>query len=230
MKNYLRRFLYKFLTFFADREKLIFLLADDREKALLEFKTSGYLHDIGWTNTISTKNVADKDNKPLPWVTYPYIAFIANRLNTSMKVFEFGSGGSTLYYAARVARIDSVEHDQKWFEQTRSRMPANVGLNYCELSVDDNDYSNFASKSGEKYDLIIIDGRDRVNCCINSFSALSEAGVLVLDDTERDEYLPAAQFLTQNGFRRIDFWGLAPCITYLKCTTIFYRGDNCLNI
>jgi hypothetical protein len=225
----LREAVYNILTFLMDREKLMFLLSNKEERVLLGFKRENYLYDIGWTNSIITGNIVDRSNKPLPWVTYPFIQFIAERLKNTMSVFEFGSGNSTLYYANKAATVDSVDHDKFWFDKIKSSMPSNVNLFYCE-STNEDDYCHYPAKTNKQYDVIIIDGIDRVNCCINNIGALKPAGVMILDDAERKEYGPALNSLAEKGFKKIDFWGIAPAINYLKCTTIFYRDNNCLGI
>ena len=211
------------------REKLINLLSDKEEKALIEFKKSGYLYDIGWINSLSTGTIINKDGSPLPWVTYPFIHFIDKRLQSSFDIFEFGSGNSTLYYADRVASVQCVENNEFWYDKIKSTMPINVQLYYCEL-VYGGEYCRYAATMSNKYDMIIVDGRDRVNCCINNLSALKPTGVVILDDSERKQYTAGIDFLTENGFKRLDFWGTAPTVNYLKCTTIFYRSNNCLGI
>ncbi len=217
------------MTSFTSRESLQLLFSNNEEKVLLSFKHAGYLHDIGWVNSIATQSIIDVNNKPLPWVTYPFISFINTRINKSHKVFEFGSGNSTLYYAARAGSVYSVENDEFWYNKIKNTMPANVTLYQCEL-IYGGEYSQYALKTGSKFDVVIVDGRDRVNCCKNSIDALITGGVIVLDDSERDAYQPGIQFLTNKGFKRLDFWGIAPNVDYQKCTTIFYKSDNCLNI
>jgi hypothetical protein len=229
MKGFLRKLLYNFLTMLADREKLIFLLSNKEERTLLGFKKDGYLNDIGWVNSVNKEAVLDKDGDPLPWVTYPFIHFIANRLQPSFNIFEFGSGNSTLYYGKKVATIDSVENDLFWYDKIKGTMPPNVTLFYCELQRG-GDYCKYATSTQKNYDIIIVDGRDRVNCCKESIKALSPTGILVLDDTERVDYKEGIDFLLNNEFKKIDFWGMAPTVNYLKCTTLFYRTNNCLDI
>ncbi len=211
------------------REWLIGLLSNEEEKELLEFKKQGYLYDIGWTKSIVTHTIVDKDNQPLPWVSYPFIHFIAGRLNKQLHIFEFGSGNSTLYYADKAAAVNSVEHDKFWFDKIKSTMPANVNLFYCDL-VPGGDYCKYALTTNKQFDLIIVDGRDRVNCCIKSIASLKPNGVVVLDDSEREKYKVGIDFLMEQGFKKIDFWGTAPSVSYLKCTTIFYRDGNCLGL
>jgi len=225
----MKRLIYHILTFLVKREKLLAILTDKQEKELLKFTKEGYLYEIGWTNSMATGSVVDQQNMPLPWVTYPYIRFISSRLNKKMEIFEFGSGNSTIFYADRTAGVHSVEHDKFWYDKIKNLMPPNVNLNYCELTADGN-YCRYALATSMKYDIIIVDGRDRVNCCKNSIAALKPGGVLVLDDSEREKYTAGITYLGENGFKRIDFWGMAPTVNYHKCTAIFYRGNNCLGI
>ncbi|HWD90004.1 MAG TPA: hypothetical protein VG367_17880 [Mucilaginibacter sp.] len=230
MKSFLRKTVYNILTSLMNREKLLFLLSTEYvERVLLGFKRENYLYDIGWTNSIITGNVVDASNNPLPWATYPFIQFVGERLKSTHDVFEFGSGNSTLFYAKKVGSVTSVDHDLFWYDKIKNSMPSNVNLFYCEFSEDGN-YCNYVSKTNKLYDMIIVDGMDRVNCCINNIGALKQNGVMILDDSERDEYDEATTFLVKKGFKRIDFWGTAPTVYYLKCTTIFYRDSNCLGI
>jgi spermidine synthase len=82
----------------------------------------------------------------------------------------------------------------------------------------------------KKFDVIIIDGRDRVNCCKQALAALSKSGVVVLDDSERDFYAPGITFLKKQGFKELVFSGISPGLFYYKTTSVFYKADNCLGI
>jgi hypothetical protein len=50
-----------------------------------------------------------------PWLSYIAIDWLKNTLRPEMRVIEFGSGGSTLFFAERVAELVSVEHDREWY-------------------------------------------------------------------------------------------------------------------
>lgn len=50
----------------------------------------------------------------LPWMTYDAIAFLEEITSEENNVFEWGSGGSTIFFAARCKQVISVEHDKEW--------------------------------------------------------------------------------------------------------------------
>jgi len=198
-------------------------------KLLFRAVNKGFLHDIGWISSYKTQTPVNINIQPIPWVTYSFISYIENRLNKSMNIFEYGSGNSTLYYAEKVNHIISVEHDKNWFEKLLGNIPENVQLIHCELQYG-GDYCKTIVSTDSKYSIIIVDGRDRVNCILNSTLSLSHDGVLILDDSEREEYQNGVIHLKQLGYKELDFWGIAPGIFYNKCTSIFYRDNNCLGI
>lgn len=211
------------------REKTLKNILDDMEFRLINLKDYGYLKEVGWINSVVKQKPVDLNSEPIPWVSYPFIHFIEHRLKTDFTLFEFGSGASTLFFAKRVSKILSAEHDKEWFAKVQTDLPKNAQLVY-ETLVYNGRYCRKAAETGQKFDMIVVDGRDRVNCCIYSVAALNDQGVLVLDDSERKQYQPAHEFLNNEGFKQIDFWGMAPGSNLYKCTTIFYRTSNCLHI
>lgn len=199
------------------------------ETELLSFKDKGYLREIGWIQAFENKAPIDGAQSPIPWVTYAFIEFIQDRLTKELNIFEFGSGNSTQYYAARVKSVTTVEHDEAWAQKVSGTLPKNVELIFQPLESD-GAYCRVPKAKSTQYHIIIVDGRDRVNCCKNSLDALTENGVVVLDDSERDRYQSGIDFLKEHGFRQLDFWGISPGLFYRKCTSIFYKPNNCLGI
>jgi hypothetical protein len=39
-----------------------------------------------------------------------------------MKVFEYGSGGSSIYFAGKVDEVISIEHDESWYKDVASQI------------------------------------------------------------------------------------------------------------
>ncbi len=205
------------------------LLNPVRIKTLLSFGIKGYLSEIGWFKAFETKSAVGRDGEPIPWVTYSFIDFISDRIQQDHTVFEFGSGNSTLYYAKRAQKVVSVEHDEEWFAKITSSKAANSEMIFCELEKGGK-YSKMPASMDMKFDIIIVDGRDRVNCCLESLLALSDRGVVVLDDSERDHYAEAIKFFKNNGFKELSFSGISPGLFYRKSTSVFYKNSNCLGI
>jgi hypothetical protein len=198
-------------------------------KKVLSFGTKGYLADIGWFNSFETKMPVGGSGEPIPWVTYSFIDFVKERINSSQTIFEFGSGNSTLFYAKRAGKVVSVEHDKNWFDMIYAGKPSNSELIFCELE-DDGKYCRMAGSFDEKFQIIIVDGRDRSNCCKQSLSALAADGVLILDDSERPQYQDAIRHMKELGYKELPFTGIAPGSFIYKSTSVFYKTDNCLSI
>ena len=205
------------------------LFKSGRLRALLSFGVKGYLAEIGWFKAFQTKSPVDQDGNPIPWVTYSFIDFISDRIKKDHTIFEFGSGNSTWFYARNAGRVVSVEHDKAWYNKILNTKPENSEMIYCELEPN-GAYSRMPVERGERFDIIIVDGRDRVNCCINCLPALSDRGVVVLDDSEREFYAPAVKFLLENGFKHLSFSGISPGLFYRKSTSVFYKPNNCLEV
>lgn len=194
-------------------------------KRLVSFTYRDYLHETGWFESFLRKRAVDSDGEPIPWTTYAFWRFIEPRLTTQLRVFEYGAGSSTLYFAGRVGTLTTVEHDRAWYERLLREVPSNVELLYRELG------EQYVNASGvPHYDLVSVDGRMRVECLTHAQNALSPRGVVVLDDSERHEYQPGTEHLKNLGFRRVDFWGISPGLFYEKCTSVFYRDENCINL
>ena len=85
-------------------------------------------------------------------------------------------------------------------------------------------------ESKEQYDLIIIDGADRINCARNAVKSLKPSGVIIWDNSDREEYRAGYEFLVLEGFKRIDFFGHGPIGYREWCTSVFYRQNNCFGI
>jgi hypothetical protein len=198
-------------------------------RSVLSLGDYGYLVDTGWTTSVLKGSPVDSSGQPLPWVTLPFIDFIVERLTLDMSLFEYGTGASTQFYASRTKRVDSVEHDADWYALLQTCLPANARVRLVPLD-ETGSYARACSDWATDYDLIVVDGRDRVNCMRSSLTSLAARGCLILDDSERDQYVDGCDSMILAGFRRLDFWGMAPGLTYKKCTTLFYRRENCLQI
>tara|TARA_Y100000589_G_C27142695_1_gene625421 strand:+ start:352 stop:1026 length:675 start_codon:yes stop_codon:yes gene_type:complete len=224
----MNRILSVILNRLIGKNKIVNLILDSFEQKARIFASAGYLVETGWWKSFEKKQPLDHEGQPVPWITYGAIEFLKERLDKSMSIFEFGAGNSSLYYAKKVNKVVSVEHHNDWFNYIKGKMPGNVEI--FHKNIDSVEYPQFLKQREDKFDVIIVDGRERVQCILNSINNLSNRGVLILDDSQREKYLEGENFLLQNGFKKIAFWGIAPSYFRNKSTTIFYRKNNCFNI
>jgi hypothetical protein len=188
-----------------------------------------YLTDRGWIESSRRQESVDRNGQPIPWITYPALDFLERRIRPDMTVFEFGGGNSTLWWAQRTRHVTTAEHDASWASRLIEIIPSNVKLTHVRL-VKGGDYSQHAKRSGGQYHIIVVDGRDRVNCAVSSVHSLRPDGVIVWDNTERRRYDPGIRALGEMEFRHIEFRGPAPINTWESETSVFYRPGNCLGI
>lgn len=186
----------------------------------------GYLADTGWVRSRIEHMSVDQHGDPLPWITYPAMQFLSDRVGNDAQVFEYGSGNSTLWWAKRVARVTAVEHDESWYRKIKAQLPANARILW--RAVDEDDYVAACSEPAAKPTIVVIDGRRRVACAQATVAALASNGVIVWDNSDRERYREGYDYLSDAGFRSVDFWGLLPINFEMSCTTIFYRDANCL--
>jgi hypothetical protein len=189
----------------------------------------GYLKDKGWIRSVIGSMPVDASGQPVPWYTYGAIDFLADRVKGGMRVFEYGSGNSTLWWGCRTRHVVSCEHDKAWYDFMKGKIPPNVDYTLIELDVDGR-YANAVAGQPAPFDVVVIDGRDRVSCAKASLAALKPDGVIVWDNSDRPDYDAGYRFLLENGFKRLDFWGMGPINAYGWCTSVFYRPQNCFEI
>ena len=197
----------------------------------LALRVGGALKEDGWFVSYRRMASIDIQGDPIPWFTYPAIAFIECRLKSNMNVFEYGSGASTLWWAKRVATVVSCEHDLLWYRKISAQLPGNATVKHVELDGKGR-YASTIQNYGKEFDLIVIDGPERVACAVNSLSALKDSGVIIWDDSQRDsdECAEGFRFLEAHAFKRIEFVGHKPIIPNKSETAIFYRPDNIFGI
>lgn len=207
----------------------VFFLKSIDYHSLFSLQKNGPLKEDGWFRSFREGVPIDSLGNPLPWITYPAIEFLKKRIHRDMSVFEYGCGKSTLWWASRIKDVISVENDEEWYRKMAPLMPGNATLYMIKLEYG-GDYSKKILEYENQFDIIVIDGRDRVNCAINSLRALKPEGVILWDNSDRAEYETGYRFLYDNGFRKIEFTGYTPVITMKNETGIFYRPNNALGI
>lgn len=197
----------------------------------LAFSKESYLVKIGYVNSMMSFKLTDENKDYIPWMNYSVIDFLKKRLKKDLIVFEYGSGYSTVFFAKRTKEIISIEYDKAWYKKVKDilRNSKNVKVYFEDLS---DSYHNSIEKYMEKKacDIVIIDGRERVNCAKFAYDYLSDRGVVVFDDSHRLSYQEGIEFYREKGFKTIVFKGLKPTSFEEDETTLIYKDGNCLGI
>jgi len=189
-----------------------------------------YLSDKGWFHSRYQRRAIDADQKPIPWFTYAAIHFLNQKLEgKSLRIFEFGSGNSTIWFASKNQSIVSVEYDAEFYEIIKPQLKAFNKVEYLQASLGV-DYNQSILKYKKEFDIIVIDGRERVECARNSIQALKDDGVIIWDNSDREEYKAGYDLIEKAGFKRLDFRSLGPIGHVEWQTTIYYKSENCLDI
>lgn len=188
-----------------------------------------YLEETGWIDSQISQSSVDAAARPIPWYRYAAIDFLDDRVDAEQRVFEFGSGNSTLWWAQRAKSVTTVEHEPAWAAKVRADAPENVTLLEVPLEAD-GEYCRTPQRTDAKYEIVIVDGRDRVNCARQCLDTLTDDGVIVWDDSHRRRYRGGLDSLAEHGFRRLRFTGLGPIAPNAGETSVLYRPSNCFRI
>lgn len=195
----------------------------------------------------SSKSSYSPLNNEVPWITYESIKWLKEFLDPEMKVFEYGSGGSTIFFARRVKELISIEHEKSWFDLLNQKIDEynlnNVkyqliiptekqqsSYKYSIQSFTSSEkadqhlsYENYVKSidkfPDEYFDLVAIDGRARISSIANSISKIKDGGYLLLDNSEREVYESGINLLKK--YDRTDFFGLGPSNFYEWMTSIW---------
>jgi len=180
----------------------------------------------------------------LPWWTIKSISkvesFLASRHNPS--VFEWGAGASTLWLAKRAGTVISVEHDDSWATRVKEattdmnavrvkHKPPGISksgeLKYTSAKSGNTGYSfeNYVKaidETGEKFDLIVIDGRAREACFDLALANLKEDGIILFDNMNRKRY-KLKLHLYKSRIEIIKTWGLTVALPYPSSTYLIKK-------
>jgi hypothetical protein len=195
-------------------------------KVLLEERSM--LLRTGWIESFINGN-SSWQGELVPWFNYGVIRFLAGRVGKHMRVFEYGAGYSTLWWERRAASVMAVEHDESWAARVSELVKDKTVIRYVPLEYD-GAYCRTILETDNHYDVVVVDGRDRVNCMRQSLARLNNDGVIVFDNSQRGYYRAGIEELKSNGFREIQFSGIAPMTHVESFTSILYRPDNCFKI
>jgi methyltransferase family protein len=191
---------------------------------------------------LSIYDLEDLLRYDVPWWTFKAADRVADFLATrpDARVFEWGSGASTVWLSRRSGSVTSIEHDARWAEIVEPVLPTNAALHIVrpvpavgqpgeELSgkagfagLDFADYVAAVDDTHGTFDLVVVDGRARNACFHRAVSRLAPGGVLVFDNVDRQRYREA---ISSSPVGVDVEWtrGLTPALPYPTRTALVRR-------
>src|SRR5215216_842431 len=124
------------------------------------------LYDQAFFASVKDGAVRDREKNYLPWFTYPAIEALKNWDLSDKRVFEYGSGYSTLFWASRAREVVTVEHNRAWYERIAGLAPENVRLILAPIEKDEyhpspelrEQFKAYAGAIEGRFHIIVIDG------------------------------------------------------------------------
>jgi predicted O-methyltransferase YrrM len=174
--------------------------------------------------------VWERLNPDKPWLCPGSVRFCERHLTAGMTGLEFGSGRSTAWFAGRLGRLVSVEHNREWYEKVRADLAARavanvdyrlVPLDHPEAEPERPAYDpppRYAAVADEfpdgSLDFVVVDGHYRSTCIRRCLAKVRPGGLLLVDDvnlwpTRAELPVPAdwaAADLSGNGLKQTGIW------------------------
>jgi len=215
----------------ADKSGLLNKLATSESPRVRHLRTLFSIHDV-----------ADLAELDLAWWSYPAMERVDEFLSTrpAARIFEYGAGASTAWLAKRTAEVHSVEHDAKFVDYVRTLLGDTPGVTLHAVTptplterttvrsqraghtdLDFGAYVATIDEVGGEFDLIVVDGRARVDAFRRALDHLKSDGVVVFDNIRRKRYWDVLSAMP--GLRIELFKGGTPALPYPTTTGLIWR-------
>jgi hypothetical protein len=173
----------------------------------------------------------------LPWISFGALRFLRSYVRPTHTVFEYGGGGSTLWFARHARSVLTMESHPDWHRTLTATLAAKGLTNtVCEFHPISGDTPEafqsdpfFRRIESGKWDIILIDcycghsasryGFTRPFALELAFQQLNPGGLIVLDDSWMFKELLGPR----RGWRITNFTGPGPCRYGVTSTAIFER-------
>jgi hypothetical protein len=157
----------------------------------------------------------------MPWLTFDAIRAIEQKLGPGQRVFEYGSGHSTVYWSQQGVELYSVEDDAAWFAMVKDRLAGVPGTHlYFEQGMQD--YVGRIDKCPGIFDIVLVDGSFRKDCMLAGMPKLKPGGLLVVDNTDW-HWMQKVFPRMPDDWKVRNYPGCAPFIGHVSQTTIWVK-------
>ena len=171
------------------------------EELHLSFLTNKLRTEYGFLES-SKKNIPVNDkNEVIPMYTYPCYEWLNSIDWNGSKVFEYGTGYSTIWWQNKNVDYHAVEDNKQWHDMIEDK--TNI-----EYKPGHHKYIESIYKYDFKFDVIVIDGVVRFNCIKPALERIKDDGIIIFDNT--DWHKDSKEELDRSDLIPIHFHGFKP--------------------
>ncbi len=165
----------------------------------------------------------------IPWMSWKAIDFLRTSVKPGSRVFEWGGGGSTRFFADRGCEVTTVESSQRWKEEIEKAIPdgARVTIRHIPAEGGGPAVEQYIQSihDGAPWDIVVVDGLEdennsRVHCVREAVGQVVPGGLLILDDSCAPQYAVVPDILA--GWRRASFRSLGPSRLGVTQTDVYW--------
>ena len=171
------------------------------EELHLSFLTNKLRTEYGFLES-SKKNIPVNDkNEIMPMYTYPCYEWLNSIDWNDSKVFEYGTGYSTIWWQNKNVDYHAVEDNKQWHDMIENK--TNI-----EYKPGHHKYIESIYKYDFKFDVIVIDGVVRFDCIKPALEKIKDDGIIIFDNT--DWHKNSKEELDRSDLIPIHFHGFKP--------------------
>lgn len=180
---------------------------------------NSYLYESGFLKSLEEGRPATSSGDPAPWMNYSFVRFIAPRLQ-GLRILEYGSGYSTVFWAKHAAEVQAVEHKKEWYREVKDTLSNHPNASIMHV---DNKEKYIGQVRGDNIDVVIVDGIYRLECLRRSVNSLSAEAAIIIDDSHRSEIKNAIRSASEKqGYKVVSVAGLKAKDTGVFETSVLY--------
>ena len=176
------------------------------EELHLTFITDKLRNDYGFLESSRSDVPVNNKNQIMPMYTYPCYEWLDSIDWTDSKVFEFGTGYSTIWWQNKKADYYGVEDDVEWYQRIIKLI--NGKQLKVKYEIDLKKYMKTIYDYDFKFDVIVIDGQVRFDCIKPALEKIKDNGMIIYDNS--DWHKSSKEELDKTDLIPIHFHGFKP--------------------
>ena len=185
------------------------------EELHLSFLTNKLRTEYGFLES-SRKNIPVNDkNEIMPMYTYPCYEWLNSIDWTDNKVFEYGTGYSTIWWQNKNVNYHAVEDNKQWYDMIKDKTNIKHEPEY-------NKYSQSIYNYDFKFDVIVIDGIVRFDCVKPALEKIKDDGIIIFDNS--DWHRNSKEELDKSDLISTHFHGFKPLHVDSETTSCYINS------